>query len=88
MSEQDREGSATSHPSTLAFPREGQIWRGLLLFVLTQEGVGTPWSPWILYLVVQRDEVLEAAKAGVGHAGQDGEQHDQEGEQGSRGLQT
>lgn len=79
------EGSAMSHPGTLVFPREG-----CCCFDTGKRGgrVGTPRSLWVLYLIVQRAEVLEAAKAGVAQADQDGEQHDQEGEQGGRGLQT
>lgn len=41
-----------------------------------------------LYLVVQRAEVLEASKAGVGQADQDGKQKHQEGEHGEGSLQT
>lgn len=54
-------------------------------FHLLHQGYGHTGG---LYLVVQGDEMLEAAKAGVAQADKDGEQQDQEGEECEWSLQT
>lgn len=77
-------------PGTCAFPAGGHkdcAGKGGegTFYLLHQDyghtGVG-------LYLVIQGDEMLEAAKAGVAHADEDGEQQDQEGEECEWSLQT